>query len=442
MNLQHIAEQALAALKNEGADASQATVSTSALTELNITHSEPSLLRSTQSHKLSLVGIWDGRKASTDLSDLSPESLTAAARALRGDAAAAPQDTAHAVSSGQHTAITRGPLEADLTALADAAHNILDFRTKATPTMNIEEGAVSHTGRHPDADQRRQPPAKSTLGWYGVSVFGTARGPGRGQVRTNSSTTPAVRPNLGAAPASSRCGIADMMRELTRSVVTQGVAECFGGKFVGDVVLTPMAVATLLGWLQGQVSDMALISGSSMYRDKVGEVVASPLLNLSSRFDAPGIAALSGDAFVAPPLQLLQAGRLQTLIPSLYGSRKTGLPHVPTASGGWELAAGTTPLADILRGVPRGAVVGRLSMGNPAANGDFSGIIKNSFAIDGGVVGTALSETMINGNVAQMLRDVVAVSPAHDTGGWCRGFGCRGCTFLRQTAVALVRIGE
>ena len=50
MNLQHIAEQALAALKNEGADASQATVSTSALTELNITHSEPSLLRSTQSH--------------------------------------------------------------------------------------------------------------------------------------------------------------------------------------------------------------------------------------------------------------------------------------------------------------------------------------------------------------------------------------------------------
>ena len=59
-------------------------------------------------------------------------------------------------------------------------------------------------------------------------------------------------------------------------------------------------------------------------------------------------------------------------------------------------------------------------MGSPAANGDFSGIIKNSFAIDGGVVGTALSETMINGNVAQMLRDVVAVSAERiDTGGWC-----------------------
>nr|WP_295775858.1 metallopeptidase TldD-related protein [Rhodoferax sp.] len=422
MNLQHIAEQALAALKSEGADASQATVSTSALTELNITHSEPSLLRSTQNHRFSLVGIWDGRKASTDLSDLSLESLTAAARALRGDAAAAPQDTAHAVSSGQHTAITRGPMEADLSALADAAHDVLDFRAKATPTMNIEEGAVSHTRADTQMLTSGGSHLQSSLGWYGVSMFGTARGPGPdGQVRTSSfNDAGGQTEDLRGDPAHSRFGIADMMRELTRSIVTQGVADCFGGKFVGDVVLTPGAVATLLGWLHGQVGDMALISGSSMYRDKVGDVVASPLLNLASRFDAPGIAAMSDDGFVAPPLQLLQAGRLQALTPSLYGSRKTGLAHVPTASGGWELAAGSTPLADIVRGVPRGAVVGRLSMGKPAANGDFSGIIKNSFAIDGGVVGTALSETMINGNVAQMLRDVVAVSAERiDTGGWC-----------------------
>lgn len=422
MNLQHIAEQALAALKQQGADASQATVSASALTELNITHSEASLLRSTQSHKLSLEGIWDGRKASTDLSDLSPESLAIAARALRGDAAAAPQDTAHGVSSGQHTTLTRGPLEADLAALTDAANDVLNFRSTQTPTMNIEEGAVSHNRSETQMLTSGGSHLQSTLGWYRVNVFGSARGPGPdGQVRTSSfNEASGETEDLRGEPASSRFGIADMLRELTRSVITQGVADCFGGKFVGDVVLTPMAVATLLGWLQGQVSDMALISGSSMYREHVGEVVASPLLSLSSRFDAPGIAALSADAFVAPPLQLLQAGRLQALTPSLYGSRKTGLAHVPTASGGWELAAGATPLADMVRGVPRGAVVGRLSMGNPAANGDFSGIIKNSFAIEGGVAGTALSETMINGNVAQMLRDVVAVSAERiDTGGWC-----------------------
>ena len=49
-------------------------------------------------------------------------------------------------------------------------------------------------------------------------------------------------------------------------------------------------------------------------------------------------------------------------------------------------------------------------MGNPASNGDFSGVIKNSFEIENGAISGALSETMISGNVAQMLRDVIGVS--------------------------------
>jgi PmbA protein len=261
-----------------------------------------------------------------------------------------------------------------------------------------------------------------TLGWYGLSVFGTARGPGSdGTVRSSSfNYAGGETEDLRGALASERFGMADMMRELTRSIDTRGIADCFGGKFTGDVVLTPLAVATMLQWLHAQVSDMALISGSSVYRERVGELVASPLLNLTSRFDGPGIAPVSSDGFVAAPVALLTGGRLGTLTPSLYGSRKTGLKHVPTAANGWQLAAGETPLAQLLQGVPRGALVGRLSMGSPASNGDFSGIIKNSFALNGGEVGAALSETMINGNVAQMLRDVVAVSVERiDTGGLC-----------------------
>lgn len=106
----------------------------------------------------------------------------------------------------------------------------------------------------------------------------------------------------------------------------------------------------------------------------------------------------------------MQAGKLLALTPSLYGSRKTGLPHVPIASAGWVIAPGAAPLAQMVGDVARGALVGRLSMGVPAANGDFSGVIKNSFMINGGELGPALSEAMIAGNMAQMLRDIVAVS--------------------------------
>jgi PmbA protein len=163
-----------------------------------------------------------------------------------------------------------------------------------------------------------------------------------------------------------------------------------------------------------------LIDGSSVYRDAVGQQVASPLLNLRSRFEAPGVLPFSGDAFYTAPVTILAEGRLQTLTPSLYGSRKTGLPHVPVCGEGWTLDAGTTAREALVQGVARGALVDRLSMGRPAANGDFSGVIKNSFAIEGGQVGPALSETMISGNVAQMLRDVQAVSQERvETGGSC-----------------------
>ena len=133
--------------------------------------------------------------------------------------------------------------------------------------------------------------------------------------------------------------------------------------------------------------------------------------SLSSRFDAPGVAAISVDAFACAPLDILREGRLTSLAPSLYASRKTGLAHVPVPpSGGWEVEAGATPRAALIAAVERGALVGRLSMGNPAANGDFSGLIKNSFELREGRVGPALSQAMISGNVARMLREVLAVS--------------------------------
>jgi PmbA protein len=211
-------------------------------------------------------------------------------------------------------------------------------------------------------------------------------------------------------------GIEPVLRDTVRQVHTQPIR----AKFVGDVVLTPLAAASLLEWLLAQLADTHLIAGSSLYRDRVGQPIASALLSLCSRFDAPGIAAVSADGCVAPPVDLLRNGRLVHLTPSLYGSRKTGLPHVPVAPEGWEMPAGETPLADLLAGVRHGALVGRLSMGNPAPNGDFSGVIKNSFLLEGGSTGPALREAMISGNIARMLQDVQAASRERiDTGSWC-----------------------
>ena len=410
MNMQQTTEKTLALMRRQGFDAAMVEASEHTLVELNVAHDEAALMRSTERHKLSLLGLLDGRRAATEISDLGDAAVAQAVADLLDSARSAPQDEANAVSTGQQANLHQGSMAADPAAMAETMADLLAWRSRHTPSATLEEAMVSHHRRSAHTATSGGSSLACQLGWYELMAMATAR---EGDQSSSFNYAGGSSHVLAGGPTAQRFGIASMLGDLTRQVHTQALAE----RFTGDVVLMPQAVDSLLGWLRGQLADMALIAGTSLYRDQVGAVIASPLLGLKSRFDAPGVAALSGDGFVAAPVELLREGRLLTLTPSLYGSRKTGLPHVPLAAGGWQLAGGTTPLAELIGGVPRGAVVGRLSMGMPAANGNFSGVIKNSFLIEGGQVGAALSEVMITGNMAQMLRDVVAVSAERqDTG--------------------------
>ncbi len=410
--VQDSAERVLALMREQGFDDAQVSVTHQRRSEVCVAHNEPSLLRSNESYKLQLAGLLDGRRAATEGSDIGEESLRASVQALWDSVLSAPQDEANAVSAGQRADIRRGTMSTEVATLAGAMRELLAWRGRETPTMMLEDALAGHNALAQRILTSRGSDLACELGWFDAVVFGLARD---GEHASSFNYAGGSCDDLGGTSFVQRFGIDELMRSLTRQLRTQPVGE----RFTGSVVLTPRAVTSLLGWLLGQIADQPLIEGSSVYRESVGQPIASPLLTLRSRFDAPGVMPLSADAFVMPPLELLTQGRLNGLTPSLYGSRKTGLQHVPVAAEGWDLAAGSTPLTALIAGVPRGALVDRLSMGRPAANGDFSGVIKNSFALQGGEVGAALSETMISGNVAQMLRDVSAVSVERvDSGGW------------------------
>jgi len=411
-HLQSTAQQALDAMGAAGFEQAQVTASRTWLDELSVNDNEPALLRSTETHKLALLGICEGRMASTEVTDLRTEAVREAIAGLFSDASSAPRDHANAVSSGQQARIVQGPQAGDRELLAEAMRGVLEFRAAETPHMVLSESVALHRLHRWHTLTSGGSDIAGSLGWYGLSAFGAAR---EGKEASSFNFSGGNTHELGAQAPYAMFGIGEMMRDTSRQIRTRPLP----GKFSGDVVLAPNAVASLLGWLLGQLGDTQLIAGSSLYRDKVGQAIAVPLLTLRGRFDMPGVARVSSDAFVAPDVTLLERGVLRTLTPSLYGSRKTGLPHCPVAGGGWEILTGDTPLAQMVGDVQRGALVGRLSMGNPAANGNFSGVIKNSFVIEGGEAGAALSECMITGNMAQMLQDVVAVSrEALDGDGW------------------------
>ncbi|HUR90513.1 MAG TPA: metallopeptidase TldD-related protein [Ramlibacter sp.] len=400
--LHDLAAQALASMKHAGFDDAQVTALHSKLDEVCVAHNEPSLLRTTEARKLMLLGLVDGRVASTEITQLDRDAVRERIAALFADAKSAPQDEANAVSSGQHARIVQGPQECDRELLAAKTSELVVFRERETPKVLLEEAFTRHSWARLQTLTSRGSDLASSLGCYSISVVGTGRD---GKKSSSFNFTGGSSDELASRPAQEYFGIAEMLRDTERQIDTQPV----GGKFVGDVVFTPNAVSDLLGWFLGQLGDTQLIAGSSLYKESVGTTIASPLLTIRSRFDAPGVAAISSDAFATPAVTLVEQGKLRSLTPSLYGSRKTGIRHVPVSSG-WDVVAGATPLADMIGSVQRGAIVGRMSMGNPAANGNFSGVIKNSFALDGGKMGHALSETMIAGNMAQMLRDIAAIS--------------------------------
>ena len=64
----------------------------------------------------------------------------------------------------------------------------------------------------------------------------------------------------------------------------------------------------------------------------------------------------------------------------------------------------------MIKGIERGLIVGRFSGGEPGASGDFSGVAKNSFLIENGKITGPVSEVMISGNLAQILKSVRDIS--------------------------------
>lgn len=410
MKLQDKAEQTLAQMQAAGFDAAQVEVSTQTLTEVSAAHDQATLMRSAERQKLNLLGLLDGRRASAELGDLRDDTVAQAVQQLFAAVQAAPQDAANAVSQGQQARIVQGPAVADTAQLANALAGLLAWRERHTPTVTLEEALAAHHHRQALTLTTGGSTLQSAVGWYELMAMGTAR---EGDRSSSFAYTGGSCHALDDLPPADRFGIGPLLQDLARQVHTQAL----GDRFVGDVVLSPSAVGSVMAWLRGQLADMALISGNSLFRQRVGQPIASPLLSLRSRFDGPGMTALSADGFTALPVTLLDQGRLATLTPSLYGSRKTGLPQVPLAAAGWAVDAGPDPLQALVGGVARGALVGRLSMGQPAPNGNFSAVIKNSFLIEDGRIGPALAEVMISGNMAQMLLDVVAVSQERlDTG--------------------------
>jgi PmbA protein len=169
----------------------------------------------------------------------------------------------------------------------------------------------------------------------------------------------------------------------------------------------------------------AVRKSRSPLADKLGEPIANGSLSLiDDGTIAGGIGSTAFDREGVPvrPTPLLKDGVLQTFLYNHYEARAAGngvtstghaagsassLPGIGTNY--LEVSAGTATEAELIAGSEPVVWVGRFSGSSNPVTGDFSGVVKNGFLIEGDDR-RPIRETMIAGNLFETLKRIEAVS--------------------------------
>lgn len=391
-------------MQQRGFDAAQAQLTDTRRDELQADFNQASMLRTTNNLSLSLSGLVQGRRASATINKCAPQDIDEAIEELWASANAAVADDANAIAEQQSPAtFETGPQRGDRELMYQRLDEFLGHSASAHPTVILGMASVTHELANKRYVNSNGVDFSSARGSYEAGAMFTARD---GEDVSSFSYSGASLHALDV-PLSQIASFERLMSETAQHVRTQKVPD----KFTGDMIITPDCLRSFLGFLLGNISGAPMITATSVYHGRRGEQVASELLSLSSKpTEMPGGYSVTADGYRAVDLEIVEAGRLNEYLLDLYASRKTGLAAPANSGGCYVVAPGETAFSDMLQSVAEGILISRFSGGQPSAKGDFSGVAKSSFYIRDGEVRQPVSETMVSGNLAQLLLQIVAVS--------------------------------
>jgi PmbA protein len=189
------------------------------------------------------------------------------------------------------------------------------------------------------------------------------------------------------------------------------------------VIFDPETASDLLGEIFGALSGYAVFRNSTFLKDRIGQVVASPLVTVVDEGRRPrglGSRPFDGEGLPTRRNVPIEAGVLRFYLCDSYAARKIGARPTGCArrgiSGGPSvgasnlyLAAGAMPPEQIIGEVERGLYVTDLiGFGVDLVSGDYSQGAVGHWIENGRLV-HPVHEVTIAGNLKQMLEDVDAV---------------------------------
>ncbi|MCU1388358.1 MAG: peptidase family protein [Ilumatobacteraceae bacterium] len=192
------------------------------------------------------------------------------------------------------------------------------------------------------------------------------------------------------------------------------------------VVLDPYVTAQFLGVLSSALNGENVAKGRSLFANRVGESVASPLFTLVDDPTNPKAYTatdIDGEGLAARRNALIDAGVLQGFVHSSYSARRAGTKSTGNAvRGGFkgtpgvgclamQLQPGTRSQAELIADVDDGVLIQSVQgmhSGVNAISGDFS-TGASGLLISHGQLGGPVREFTIASTLQRMLHDIVEV---------------------------------
>ena len=405
--LRKTAIAALEALKKEGAQKAQCIVTYKETREFNVDGGQFSLYRTLFDNHLSMISYKDSKKGTISINRLDDEAVASAARDCLKVAQSGSPDEAWGIAPfHERMDFKEGAIRPDMDRLFERTKELMEDIKAKHPLILMEQMIVSHVTGNIIYMDTNGTEYHTESGAYTISLMYSAH---EGEKASSFFGSELVIDSLDKPFIELGC----VDKELS-DVENQLYTVAAEGKFKGTVLFPPSCLGSMLySALENFAGDGNLLNGTSLWKNSLGKRVADEGVSISMNpLDKRIVCGerFTGEGFVAEDYDVIKDGVLKSFMLSYYVANKTGYPRAKNSSFNIVMEPGDKPLEDIIKGIDRGIIVGRFSGGDPGTNGEFSGVAKNSFLIENGKITGAVSETMINGNLADMLKNVVAIS--------------------------------
>ncbi len=414
--LKKAAQYILDSLCESGADSAQVSVSEGRVEEFNVDAGKFSLIRSVFNSGASMKVIKDMKKGTASVNQLDKEAIDNAVNECMQAAATGVYDAALSIAEKEENLdFVSGVLKPDKEKFFDALIKFTDDTKNQFPEIMLEQVIASYSyGKHVFMNSNGVLFTEED-GYYSVSIMYSAH-------NDNAVTSFNCVAVDYLDPSQDILDCADVRLMFERAVKELNAVP-FSGKFTGTAVFSPACLCDFVSTVtESFTGDLSLIEGTSPWKDSLGKEVADPAFTLSViPLDSEIVCGerITADGYKAENFDVIKNGVLESFCLSQYAAKKTGLSRAKSTSGCIKVNNGEKTLDEIIKEIDNGILVCRFSGGEPAGNGDFSGVAKNSFLIKDGMISTPVSETMISGNLADMLKCVKGISAEEVNYGSC-----------------------